>query len=174
MSAVRDRTARRGWIFLCGLVPVLIAALLAIYRPGFLPRLDDTVYDTVMRAAGTRGPGSRVVIVDIDERSLSALGQWPWRRDVIGHLIGRLRDMGASAIGLDIIFAESDRLRIEDDSASPKRSPDDVFAGVLRKGNVVLGYALTFEKGGGTGAGCVLHPISLAVVHPRQETGYSP
>ena len=62
-----------------------------------------------MRAERTRPPGGGVVIVDVDERSLSAIGQWPWRRDLIGGLIARMRDLGASTIALDIIFAESDR-----------------------------------------------------------------
>ena len=56
-----------------------------------------------------RRPASRVVIVDVDDRSLSTIGQWPWRRDVVGRLITRLRDVGATAIALDIIFAEPDR-----------------------------------------------------------------
>jgi Predicted transmembrane sensor domain len=69
------------------------------------------------------------------------LGQWPWRRDVIGRLITRLREMGASVIGLDIIFAEADRLEMPDPGPDGSRlSPDEVLAGVLREGRVLLGY----------------------------------
>ena len=42
---------RRRLVFMCGLVPVVATAVLAIYRPAFFPRLDDAVYDTVMRSA---------------------------------------------------------------------------------------------------------------------------
>jgi CHASE2 domain-containing sensor protein len=165
--------SHRGLIFLCGLVPVLITAVLAVYRPAFLPRLDDAVYDTVVRSAGTQPPGDRVVIVDVDERSLSAVGQWPWRRDVVGRLISRLRDMGSSIIALDIIFAESDRF---DDRAGPDKrtTPDEALAGVLREGRVVVGYGLTFERAAREPSTCVLHPVGLVVVHPREETGYAP
>jgi adenylate cyclase len=166
---------RRRLVFLCGLVPVLATALLAIYRPAFLPRLDDAVYDAVMRSAPTKPPGNHVVIVDIDERSLSSIGQWPWRRDVIGRLIASLRDMGASVVALDIIFAESDRLEIPASNGSAAAaSPDDVLSGILREGRVVLGYALTFDSGPRERTACRLHPIGLAVVHPREETGDSP
>ena len=87
MRSQRVRAARRGRVFLYGLIPVLITAVLAIYRPAFFPRLDDTVYDTVMRSARTAPPGNHVVIVDIDERSLTTIGQWPWPRDVVGRLL---------------------------------------------------------------------------------------
>ncbi|MDP9323890.1 MAG: CHASE2 domain-containing protein, partial [Acidobacteriota bacterium] len=175
MRSQRVRAARRGHVFLYGLIPVLIAAALAIYRPAFFPRLDDTVYDTVMRSARTAPPGNHVVIVDIDERSLTTLGQWPWRRDAVGRLITRLRDMGASTIALDIIFAEPDRFEVRDPGDSPSSAtPDDILAGVLRDGRVILGYAFTFDRAPSARSACVLHPVSLAVVHPSDETGGAP
>src|SRR6059036_935656 len=128
---------RRRLVFLCGVIPVLITAVLALYRPTSLARLDNAVYDSLLRSARTQPPGDRVVIVDVDERSLSTIGQWPWRRDLIGRLITRLREMGASTIALDIIFAEPDR----DSGVSGFRArsksgiaPDDELARTLREG----------------------------------------
>src|SRR4030095_282698 len=129
MTAPADAAKRRGRVFLCGVVPIIFTTILAIYRPGFFPRLDDSIYDTVMRSSSIQPPGKRVVIVDIDERSLTQLGQWPWRRDVIGKLVTRLRDMGAAVIGMDIIFAESDRLEIRDPKTW-RENPDQLLAGV--------------------------------------------
>jgi adenylate cyclase len=74
--------SRRGLIFLCGVIPVLIATGLAVFRPPFLARVDDSVYDILLRSARTKGPGQTVAIVDVDDQSLSAIGQWPWRRDI--------------------------------------------------------------------------------------------
>jgi adenylate cyclase len=175
MNAKGPGAKRRRLVFLCGLLPVVATAVLAIYRPGFLPRLDDAVYDAVMRSAPTTPPGKHVVIVDIDERSLSSIGQWPWRRDVVGQLIARLREMGASTVALDIIFAEPDRFEtpVSNGHLAPA-SPDDVLSEVLREGRVVLGYALTFDSDARVRPACRLHPISLAVVHPREETGDVP
>jgi adenylate cyclase len=51
-----------------------------------------------------------VVIADIDEASLKAVGQWPWPRTVVADLIARLRALGAVAIGFDVVFAEPDRM----------------------------------------------------------------
>jgi len=168
---------RRRLVLLCGLVPVAATAVLALYRPPFLARIDDTVYDVLMRSARTAPRGNRIAIVDIDERSLAAIGQWPWRRDRVAELISRLRTLGASTIALDIIFAEQDRFdaveRAADDSIRP-RAPDETLAAVLRQGHVILGYGLTFDGGVPNLHGCVLHPISLAVQHPREDTGEAP
>ena len=166
---------RRRLVLLCGLLPVLATALLAVYRPAFLPRLDDAVYDAVMRSTPADPPGAHVVIVDIDERSLSAIGQWPWRRDVVGELIARLRDLGAATIALDIIFAEADRFEVPaSQRVAGRETPDDALSAVLRGGRVVLGYGLTFDAGTATRAPCVLHPLGLAIVQPREETGHAP
>jgi adenylate cyclase len=51
-----------------------------------------------------------VVIADIDEASLKEIGQWPWPRTVVADLVTRLRELGAVAIGFDIVFAEPDRM----------------------------------------------------------------
>src|SRR6187402_198033 len=110
---------RRRLIFLSGIVPALITALLSIYRPQVFDRLDRATYDIVLRMAGTKQPGPGVVIVDVDERSLAAVGQWPWRRDVVGRLIAALHDAGAAVIAIDVIFAESDERQADRTGASP-------------------------------------------------------
>ena len=96
-------------VVLCGLVPTLVAAVLSLYRPAFLRNWEYGAYDMILRATPTRPPDGRIVIVDIDDRSLTTIGQWPWRRDVVGQLVARLRDLGAATVALDIIFAEPDR-----------------------------------------------------------------
>ena len=52
---------------------------------------------------------SNVVIVDIDEKSLESIGQWPWSRVVLAILLSKINSASPSAIALDIIFAEKDR-----------------------------------------------------------------
>jgi adenylate cyclase len=131
-------------------VTVVLAAVLAVYRPAILVKVEYAVYDSVVRRTPPKPPDRRVVVVDIDERSLSAVGQWPWRRDVMGRLVARLREMGAATIALDMMFAEPDRV-----------PTDAAFADDIRNGRVVLGYALTFGAGGS--GNCLLHPVGLAI-----------
>jgi adenylate cyclase len=119
-------------LVLCGLIPTLAVAALSLYRPALFSSLESRVYDTIVRASAPRPPSGRIVIVDVDERSLAAVGQWPWRRDLVATLIDRLRALGASTIALDIMFAEPDR------DAGTGPAPDAVLADSLRAGGVVL------------------------------------
>src|SRR5262245_58839455 len=92
-----------------GLLPILAIALLSVWRPAGLASLEYAVYDAALRMIPTVPPSGRVMIVDVDERSLSTVGQWPWPRDLIGRLVSELRTRGAAAVAVDIIFAEPDR-----------------------------------------------------------------
>ncbi len=93
-----------------------------------------------------------VVIVDIDEKSLRALGQWPWPRTRIADLISKLTKLGAVVIGFDVIFAEPDRMspqvaadtfRNLDDATREKLlalpNNDQVMAEAIQQSRVVLG-----------------------------------
>jgi len=96
-----------------------------------------------------------VVIVDIDEPSLKALGQWPWPRTLIAELVAKLQQAGAAAIAFDVIMAEPDRMspaaladslpQIDDTTREKMKSlpsNDDVLAQVMEKGGrVVLGQS---------------------------------
>jgi HD-GYP domain-containing protein (c-di-GMP phosphodiesterase class II)/CHASE2 domain-containing sensor protein len=170
MRSPRSTTNRR-LVFLSGAIPVLVAAVLTVYRPSPVVRLDTSTYDTLVRSVRTKPPGGRVVIVDVDERSLSAIGQWPWRRDVIGQLLARLHQSGPSIVALDIIFAEPDRYGMD---AAPSTATDDLFAKTLHEGRVVLGYAATFDAQSGARRPCVLHPVALAIVGSDDHAGASP
>jgi adenylate cyclase len=151
-------------VVLCGLVPALVAALLSLYRPAFLRNWEYGAYDAILRATPARAPGGRIVIVDIDDRSLTTVGQWPWRRDVIGQLISRLRDLGAATVALDIMFAEPDRFE------GTGTTPDEQLAETLKEGRVVLGYAMTFEAPRAGQPPCVLHPLGLAIMRRDDST----
>src|SRR5262245_10387274 len=55
-------------------------------------------------------PERPVTIIDIDEQSLRAYGQWPWARTRVAELINRLTAMQSAVIAFDVVFAEPDRL----------------------------------------------------------------
>jgi CHASE2 domain-containing sensor protein len=160
---------RRGLILACGLVPTLLVAAITVFRPDALVRLDNAMYDVMVRSAALKPPAGEVVIVDIDERSLSAVGQWPWRRDVVARLVERLRVMGASVVALDVMFPETDRAHVGGGD-----DPDRTLASALQEGRVVLGYAMMFERRQHAQAPCVLHPVGVAVVQPEEEAAAVP
>ena len=162
------RFAPRRLVLVCGVLPTLLMAVVSLYRPSFFANLEYAAYDRLLRTAPTRPPAGRIVIVDVDERSLSAIGQWPWRRDIVGKLIARLRDLGASTIALDIIFAEADR------SEAAGVAPDLALAETLRAGGVVVGYAMTFEHPSSRSTGCVQHPLGIALIRRGDESADDP
>ena len=166
-------------MFLCGVGAVIVTAVFAVFPPTLLKRTNNAAYDILLRSARTRPPGGRVVIVDVDEHSLSTIGQWPWRRDRIGELIARLREMGAATIALDIVFAEPDRYgdpggSDERPNASARHTSDEVLAATLREGRVVLGHAMRFDNASPAGSACVLHPVEPALLQRGEETGTAP
>ena len=148
----------RRILLLCGLLPTLAAAVLSLTRPAALANLEYAVYDRLVRWTPTRQPSGKIVIVDVDEKSLTSIGQWPWRRDVISRLIDSLRDRGAAAVALDIMFPESDRYE------GTGRSPDAVLSDTLRKGRAILGYGLLFDPTGEAPKPCVQHALSLPII----------
>ena len=156
---------------------MIVAAVAAVFPPTFLPRLDTSAYDILVRSARTKAPTGRIVIVDVDERSLSTIGQWPWRRDLIGELIARLRNLGAATVALDMVFAEPDRYGDpsgSDPNAGARYRFDEALAAMLRGGRVVLGYAMRFDEAASGGSGCVLHPVAPALLHEGDETDTAP
>ena len=95
----------------------LLAALLLLfaghvahfYALPLLDTLDAVVYDGKVRWSANAALDDRIVIVDIDEKSLQALGRWPWSRDRMADLVDRLfDDYHASVLGFDVVFAEPD------------------------------------------------------------------
>ena len=93
-----------------------------------------------------------VTIVDIDEASLKKLGQWPWPRTYLADIVINLANLGAVAIGFDVVFSEPDRLnpavaagtmRFLDEMTRSKLrdlpSNDQILADATRRARVVLG-----------------------------------
>ena len=133
---------------------VLLLALLfmRVSDPGPLEELRLRAFDifqVIQPRVATQRP---VVIVDIDEQSLRKLGQFPWPRTSIAEMITRLTELGAAAIGFDVIFAEPDRLSpalaadvyrdLDEETRNKLRalpSNDQIMADALKRSRVVLG-----------------------------------
>ncbi len=84
----------------------------AIHIP-FLSNLENQAYDARLKMTLPKHidqyVNQQVVIVDIDEKSLAAIGQWPWNRNILAKINNTLFDhYQINAIGYDIVFAERD------------------------------------------------------------------
>lgn len=73
-------------------------------------RLENYLYDLRLRQTMPNGIDKRIVIVDIDEKSLQGIGQWPWPRQTVSRLVDRLFDhYQIGVLGFDVVFAEPEQ-----------------------------------------------------------------
>ncbi len=153
------------------LIPLVFALMHAagVLSIGVLQRLDDIIYDARLRATMPKTLDERIVIVDVDEKSLAEIGRWPWSRnrlaDLVDELFGRQK---AALLGFDLVFAEQDdssglrmlqslaRNEFREQTAFNEKlvqiqsslDYDALFAKSLEDRPIVLGYYFTSDRDG--------------------------
>jgi adenylate cyclase len=137
------------------------------YGIAFIDKLDNDIYDARLRLTMPRTGDPRIVILDIDEKSLGEIGRWPWSRNVLARLMDKLFDQyKVKMVGFDVIWAERDTSSGVDvlDALAKKDLKDDVayqssfrhlrakldydarFAASIKGRPVVLGYYFNGEE----------------------------
>lgn len=153
------------------LIPLIFALLHAVgvLQLSVLQRLDDIIYDARLRATMPKSMDDRIVIIDVDEKSLASVGRWPWGRNKLADLVDKLfHEHNVAIMGVDVVFAEPDdssglqhlkelaKSEFSDQPAflaklrelSPRLDYDGVFAHSLEGKPVVLGYFFTNDPDG--------------------------
>jgi adenylate cyclase len=149
------RSLRLNYWGLIALV-LLTAVLLRHWDPAPTQRVRAIAFDTYQQLSPrVYDPSVPVRIVDVDDASLAARGQWPWPRSDLATLVTRLEQMGAVAIVFDMVFPEPDRLspeqiakRLSGDAAltdvlkvlAATPSNDEKFADAIAHAGVVMGF----------------------------------
>ena len=131
------------------------------FNLAFIDLMENLAYDTHLKFTMPDTIDDSVVIVDIDEVSLTAEGRWPWPRDKLARLVEVLfEEYEIGILGFDIVFAEQDEssglnvleelaaneLQANQDFVSqlqvirPRLDYDGIFAEAIQKYDVVLGY----------------------------------
>src|ERR1700691_197628 len=141
-----------GYARLVCLALLIGFAALRIADPAPIEELRVRTFDTFQVLKPRVKTARPVTVVDIDEKSLAKLGQWPWPRTNIADIITNLTRLGAVVIAFDIVFAEPDRLNpdaaaktmryLDEVTRSKLRelpSNDQIFADAMRRSRVVLG-----------------------------------
>jgi adenylate cyclase len=164
----RDKLARTTR-FILTLIPFIFGALHATnyLKNDFISSQDAKIYDNRMKSNMSNTLDPRIVIIDIDEKSLARVGQWPWGRHLLADLVIELVDrQGAAAVGFDFVFAEADsrsttktirnfaQTHFENDLNSKlqleleaqKMDYDEKFAKVIQNRPVVLGYYFSADR----------------------------
>ena len=144
------------------------------YRLPLVDNLEAIIYDTRLRLTMPGGVDQRIVILDIDEKSLAEKekggeGRWPWPRDRLAMLLDALFDKyNVAVVGFDVVFAERDEssgIRVLErlsqrelrdvapfqsvlKQLKPSLEYDDIFARKMEKRAVVLGYIFSSDEPG--------------------------
>ncbi len=142
----------------------MIVAFVALYRfdpyPVQFVRVKTFDFYQQLKPREIPEPkGKPVTIIDLDENSLSEVGQWPWPRDIIAKMVENLLQMGAAQVAFDIAFPEPDRMNpagiansltdLDEQAKTSLRklpSNDQIFANVIKGSKVVLGQAGFWEE----------------------------
>ena len=85
------------------LMPVLMLVIFGLVQHfSLIPSVNNAIYDNIMQSS--RPASDQIIIVGIDERSINEIGSWPWPRFFMAEAINRLSDMGAAAIGVNVLY----------------------------------------------------------------------
>ncbi|WP_441233514.1 CHASE2 domain-containing protein [Bradyrhizobium sp. 930_D9_N1_4] len=141
-----------GFARLMCLALLIVFAGIRLWDPPPVQELRLRTFDMFQLIDPRHKAARPVVIVDIDDKSLAKLGQWPWPRTRIADLIESLTKNGAVVIGFDVVFSEADRLNPDQvadqmrslDEATRTRlrelpSNDQILSEAIKRSRVVLG-----------------------------------
>lgn len=169
------------WMLCIILTMVFLGHTAGQFQIPTMQRIENILYDLRLRMTMPNTIDDRIVILDIDEKSLAQEGHWPWRRDKLAYLMDMVFDYyGAKVLGFDVVFSEADtsggmdaldklaKTDLQQDSkflsaiekVRPELSFDDKFAQSLKNRPIVMGYFLSHHEEANNELG--LLPQSLA------------
>ena len=90
-------------------ITAALLILLKIQNPSAVESIQLKGFDLLL-ASDSVEDSEEVVVIDIGERSMERLGQWPWDRRELAQAIQRIHELGASTIVVPILMTEKDRL----------------------------------------------------------------
>ncbi|HUK58153.1 MAG TPA: CHASE2 domain-containing protein [Stellaceae bacterium] len=176
----------RALITLPGLFQALVLFVILLVLPEIFPASFEELalrsFDLEQRIAPRPEETLPVVIVAIDEASLSGPnGQWPWPRSAMAELVRKIASGHPLALGVDILFAERDRLAPQNLAAELKNLPetaksalatlpdnDAELGAAFKMAPTVLGLAPSFEKEGEGGSPIRAAPIRAIGPDPQR------
>lgn len=141
-----------GWARVIALGLIAFAVVVRVADPVPLRIARNLVFDFYQQQRPREPQAFPIAIIDIDDASLTEIGQWPWPRTRFAELVDKTMGDGAVAMAFDIIFAERDRLsppKVADDNpdldealkAGLRALPDNdrLLAEAFARGRVVVG-----------------------------------
>ena len=124
----------------------LFLIIIKIVNPSLVQKISFINYDFYQKVFN-RGEVQNVTIVDIDEKSIAKIGQFPWRRDIYSKILNNLNQFNPSAIAFDIVFSEEDKQNPQDLLLKLQKESDQLIsANVLNTNNCEISICDTKLK----------------------------
>ncbi len=139
-------------IIMTTLLLMLSMEYLFLQDTKFMNNINSSITDSAFIYRGELPADQRIMIVDVDEKSLKSLGQWPWSRNKIATILENLTNSGAAIIGLDMVFAEKDSSSpiniAKEANISIENLPDfdSILANTLSQTPTIAGFVFNFEN----------------------------
>ena len=105
---------------------LLFFVIIKFINPPLVQKISFINYDLYQKIFN-RGEITSVTIIDIDEKSIAKIGQFPWRRDVYSKILDNLNQHNPSAVAFDIVFSEED-----------KQNPKDLLFQLQKESNQLI------------------------------------
>tara|TARA_R110000868_G_scaffold218576_1_gene469063 strand:+ start:222362 stop:224512 length:2151 start_codon:yes stop_codon:yes gene_type:complete len=149
-------------------LPWLVLSLFVFAYQQQIPLVEDlrfSTFDGYQKTFPRADVDLPVYVIDIDEKSLEEIGQWPWPRNILAQLVEKSFALGVKSLGFDMVFPEKDGKSPEvvqnywSQSESIRQAlnglpaHDTLFAEALSKYPVVKGFVASFQKEGGVSKG---------------------
>ncbi len=192
---VVDTIQNKSSLLLTGFILTVLVALLCYMRPAFFDYMLYKIYDIHLQNHHRSEQTHMPIVVDIDDASLKAYGQWPWPRYRISRLMEKIKASGVLSIGIDILFAEPDRTSLSTIDASMKKyfkdslgrqqsviaeqlpeivmDNDKTLAQTFSKGGFVLGYTFSFGNENNIEDARLIKPLNAAIIETPGATDIS-
>lgn len=99
--------------FFLGLTVTLLVLLTLFFNippiSSLISQFEGRIYDQIINLNWHSKPENlKVIIIDIDEKSLEKEGRWPWPRNKIAELLNKLQENGVVTVGFDIVMSEAE------------------------------------------------------------------
>jgi len=181
---MRLKRARMPASLLVALVLAVSSAALYLFTgsANILKELEARSFEWRLQVRGSREPPADLVIIAVDDKTLSGLGRWPLPRAVVAEAVTAIEAAEAKSIGIDILFLEPEAPY----NGVSHSSGDQKLMGALRQmRRTILAMALLFEDAAtpgqdervvaeGIGYSLVLKPASGALQPPRAHDALMP
>ncbi|MEP3845683.1 MAG: adenylate/guanylate cyclase domain-containing protein [Paracoccaceae bacterium] len=170
---------RIGLVRLVALALVVFALTVRVNDPVPVQIVRNLTFDFFQQIKPREPQAFPVAIIDVDDPSITEIGQWPWPRTRFADLVDKSMQAGAVAVAFDIVFAEQDRLSPEQiaednwglnsdvrDTLRALPSNDAMLAKAFSRGRVVVGQTSIRSANGSSDDAVDVKQVPHAILGP--------